>query len=112
MAKQPGEEGSSRGLTLSLLLDLCLLIHPEQLARVENNLPAYTVGSLQRTIQMETLLASVQQLIQSPNPAEQLTRLGQSVKEFFHLRPSDKHMSGRDLGRLEPTPTLKHRAVA
>ena len=26
------EEGSSRGLSLSLLLDLCLLLHPEQLA--------------------------------------------------------------------------------
>ncbi len=112
LAKQTGEDGSSRGLTLSLLLDLCLLLHPEQLARVENKLPAYTVGSLQRTIQMEALLTSVQQLIQAPNPDEQLMRLGRSVKEFFRLRPSGKHMSGRDLGRLEPTPTLKYRAVA
>ncbi len=85
---------------------------PEQLARVENKLPAYTVGSLQRTIQMEALLTSVQQLVQAPNPDEQLMRLGLSVKEFFRLRPSGKHMSGRDLGRLEPTPTLKYRAVA
>ena len=45
LAKQPDEEGSSRGLLLSLLLDLCLLLHPEQLARVEDKLPAYTVGS-------------------------------------------------------------------
>ena len=45
LAKQPDEEGSSRGLTLSLLLDLCLLLHPEQLARIEDKLPAYTVGS-------------------------------------------------------------------
>ena len=112
LAKQTGEEGSSRGLILSLLLDLCLLLHPEQLARVENKLPAYTVGSLQRTIQMEALLNSVQQLVQAPNPDEQLTQLGLSVKEFFRLRPSGKHMSGRDLGRLEPTPTLKYRAVA
>ena len=112
LAKQTGEEGSSRGLTLSLLLDLCLLLHPEQLARVENKLPAYTVGSLQRTIQMEALLNSVQQLVQAPNPDEQLMRLSLSVKEFFRLRPSGKHMSGRDLGRLEPTPTLQHRAVA
>ncbi len=112
LAKQTGEEGSSRGLTLSLLLDLCLLLHPEQLARVENKLPAYTVGSLQRTIQMEALLTSVQQLVQAPNPDEQLMRLVRSVKEVFPLRPSGKHMSGRDLGRLEPTPTLQHRAVA
>ena len=39
LAKQTGEEGSSRGLSLSLLLDLCLLLHPEQLARVANKLP-------------------------------------------------------------------------
>ena len=112
LAKQTGEEGSSRGLTLSLLLDLCLLLHPEQLARVENKLPACTVGSLQRRIQMEALLVFVQQLVQAPNPAEQLTQLSRAVPEFLGRRPSGKHMSGRDLGLLEPTPTLKHRAVA
>ena len=48
LAKQTGEKGTSRGLNLSLLLDLCLLLHPRQLARVENKLPAYTVGSLLR----------------------------------------------------------------
>lgn len=112
LAKQTGEEGTSRGLTLSLLLDLLLLLHPRQLARVKNKLPAYTVGSLQRTIQMEALLLYVEQLLQAPNPAERLTQLSLSVQEFFLLRPSAKHMSGRDLGRLEPTPSLKHRAVA
>jgi hypothetical protein len=30
LAKQPGEEGSSRSLTLSLLLDHALFLHPEQ----------------------------------------------------------------------------------
>jgi len=34
------------------------------------------------------------------------------VREFFILQPSGKHMSGRDLGRLEPTPSLMRRAVA
>jgi len=62
LAKQTGEEGSIRGLTLSLLLDLCLLLHPEQLARIENKLPAFTVGTLQRKIQMEALLVFVQHL--------------------------------------------------
>jgi hypothetical protein len=28
------------------------------------------------------------------------------------LKPSGKHMSGRDLGRLEATPGLIHRAIA
>ena len=112
LAKQQGKEGSSRGLSLSLLLDLCLLLHPEQLTRVENNLPAYTVGSLQRTIQMEALVVGIKQIVPTPNPAKQLALLTQSVKDFFVLRPSSKHMSGKDLGRLEPTPSLKHRAAA
>ncbi|HFU75236.1 MAG TPA: transposase [Arcobacter sp.] len=33
LAKQPDYEGSSRSLILSLLLDHCLLLHPEQLSR-------------------------------------------------------------------------------
>ncbi len=103
---------SSRGLTLSLLLDLCLLLHPEQLALVENKLPAYTISSLQRKIQIEALLSFVQGLVQAPNPAEQLTQLSRSVQEFFTLRSSGKHMIGRNVGRLEPTPSLKHRAIA
>ncbi|MDJ0593418.1 MAG: transposase [Pleurocapsa sp. MO_226.B13] len=112
LAKQQGKEGSSRGLSLSLLLDLCLLLHPEQLTRVENNLPAYTVGSLQRTIQMEALVVGIKQIVHSPNSAKQLALLTQSVKDFFVLRSSSKHMSGKDLGRLEPTPSLRHRAAA
>ena len=34
-AKQLDEEGSSHGLILSLLLDHCLLLHPEHTARIE-----------------------------------------------------------------------------
>jgi DDE superfamily endonuclease len=112
LAKQTGKEGTSRGLTLSLLLDLCLLLHPRQIARIESKLPAYTVGSLLRNIQMEALLLYFEQLLQAPNPAEQLNQLSQSVQEFFLLRSSGKHMSGRELGRLEPTPSLNRRAVA
>jgi len=44
LTKQPDEEGSSRSLILSLLLDHCLLFHPQQLACLQNKLPAYTVG--------------------------------------------------------------------
>jgi hypothetical protein len=112
MAKQTGEEGTSYGVTLSLLLDLCLLLHPRQLACIENKLPAFTVGSLLRAIQMEAVLLQVEQLFQSANPAEQLVQLASLVQEFFILQPSGKHMSGRTLGRLEPTPSLRNRAMA
>jgi hypothetical protein len=111
LAKQTGEEGTSYGLTLSLLLDLSLLLHPRQLAHIENKLPAYTVGSLLRMIQMESWLLHVEQLLRSANPAEQLIQIAALAREFFILQPSGKHMSGRDLGRLEPTPSLMRRAV-
>ncbi len=111
-AKQYDEEGSSRGLILSLLLDHCLLLHPEQTTRIENKLPAYTVGSLQRLAQMDALLEFITSLLEDKNPGKQLKKLGKMIKEVFQLIPSDKHMSGRNLGRLEPTPALKYHALS
>ena len=111
MAKQPGEEGSSRSLALSLLLDHALLLHPEQRARLENNLPACTVGSLRQFSQGEALLESVRSLLTAENVAERLAQLAEKVKAWFPLAPSGKHMSGRDLGRQEPTPSLRYRAA-
>ena len=105
-AKQFDEEGSSRGLILSLLIDHCLLLHPEQKACIENKLPVFTVGSLQRRAQMDVLLESVKSLLQQENPGEKLKKMGQVIKDVFRLMPSGKHMSGRAMGRLEPTHSL------
>ena len=108
-AKQLDEEGSSRGLILSLLFDHCLLLHPEQTARIENKLPAYTVGSLQRKSQMDVLLEFIKTLLEHQNPADKLKELAGLVDDVFQLMPSGKHMVGRDLGRLEPTAALQYR---
>eukprot|EP00831_Metopus_contortus_P002555 TRINITY_DN10932_c0_g1_i2.p1 TRINITY_DN10932_c0_g1~~TRINITY_DN10932_c0_g1_i2.p1 ORF type:complete len:253 (-),score=17.84 TRINITY_DN10932_c0_g1_i2:453-1211(-) len=105
-AKQYDEEGSSRGLILSLLLDHCLLLHPKQKACVENKLPVFTVESLQRRAQMDVLLESVKSLLQEQNPGSKLKEMVQVIKDLFCLMPSKKHMSGRPMGRLEPTPSL------
>jgi len=110
LTKQPDEDGSSRSLILSLLLDHCLLCHPHQRARLEHKLPACTVGSLQQRTRADCLLAFIRDLILADNPEEKLNRLSQAVEEAFQLAPSKKHLSHRDLGRLEPTPTLKYRA--
>ena len=110
LTKQPDEDGSSHGLILSLLLDHCLLVHPQQLARLEHNLPACTVGSLLARTRVESLLAFLRELLLADNPQEQLTRLSQAIEEVFQLAPSKKHLHNRDLGRLEPTPSLKYRA--
>ena len=110
-AKQLDEEGSSRGLILSLLFDHCLLLHPEQIARIENKLPAYTVGSLQRKSQMDVLLEFIKALLGHQNPADKLKELAELVDDVFQLMPSGKHMVGRDLGRIEPTASLQYQAA-
>ena len=109
-AKQLDEEGSSRGLILSLLLDHCLLLHPEQTARIDNKLPAYTVGSLQRKSQMAVLLEFIKTMLEQNNPADKLKELAELIDEVFQLLPSGKHMSGRDLGTLDPSPSLHYRS--
>jgi DDE superfamily endonuclease len=110
-AKQLDEEGSSRGLILSLLFDHCLLLHPEQTARIENKLPAYTVGSLQRKSQMDVLLEFIKTILEHHNPTDKLKELAELIGDVFQLMPSGKHMVGRDLGRMEPTASLQCRTA-
>ena len=111
LTKQRDEEGSSRSLILSLLVDHCLLMHPDQLAQLEHNLPAFTVGSLVNRVKVQSLLMVIQDLIASGDPQRQLEKMAAALNERFDLKPSGKHMVGRDLGRQEPTPSLKYRAV-
>ena len=113
LTKQTGPEGSSQSLILSLLVDHCLLLHPEQTARIENKLPAYTVGSLTNQIQVDCLFDFIRGLLSADDPEEKLNLLTETLKnQVFTLRTSQKHMVNRDLGRLEPTPGLKYKASA
>ena len=111
-APQWDEEGSSRGLTLSLLLDHAFLLHPQQRARIENNLPACIVGSLQQQSRMDALIEVIRGIVDAEDPHQRLDEIVAVAKRLFPLRDSAKHMNGRDLGRLEPTPSLKYRAAA
>lgn len=110
LTKQMDVEGSSRSLILSLLLDHCLLFHPQQQAFIENNLPASTVGSLLEKIRLDSFLAFIRSLLSCDNLAEKLELLAQSLADIFSLSASKKHMSGRNLGHLEPSPSLFRRA--
>lgn len=112
LTKLTGEEGSCNSLILSLLVDHCLLFHPDQLARIKNKLPAATVGTLRHQISMDSLFIFIQELLQSENPAKALEQLASKVKEsVISLAPSKKHMVGRDLGRMEASPSLQYRAA-
>jgi len=113
LTKQIGEEGSSRGLILSLLVDHSLFFHPDQLARIESKLPAYTVGSLTAKIKVEGLLATFEQIIMSDAPQEQFKEFARAVEEnAISLNPSSKHMVDREYGEFKPPSQAKYSDAA
>ena len=110
LTKQPGEEGARKSVILSLLVDHALFFHPDQHAQLTHNLPAYTVGSLRAHVHVECLVDVVHDLVASDTPQEQLHRFTHALHQMFAFNRSKKHMIQRQLGRLEPTPSLKYRA--
>jgi DDE superfamily endonuclease len=110
LTKQPGEEGARHSVILSLLVDHSLFLHPDQQEQLKNNLPAYTVGSLRANVQVECLVAVIDDLMSSDEPQDKLQRFTKALHEVFAFGRSKKHMIQRQLGRLEPTPTLTYRA--
>ena len=110
LTKQPGEEGARRSVILSLLVDHALFVHPAQEAQLKNNLPAYTVGSLRANVQVECLVEVIEELVASDDPQSRLHHFTKALHEVFAFGRSKKHMIQRQLGRLEPTPSLKFRA--
>ncbi len=109
LTKQPGEEGARHSVILSLLVDHSLFVHPDQQHQLKNNLPAYTVGSLRAHVQVECLVEAIDDLVSSDHPQDQLKRFTKALHEVLALGRSTKHMIQRQLGRLEPTPSLKYR---
>ena len=110
LIKQPGAEGARHSVILSLLVDHALFVHPDQHAQLTHHLPAYTVGSLRAHVQVECLVDVVERLVSSEAPQEQLHRFTHALHQMFAFGRSKKHMSQRQLGRLEPTISLKYRA--
>ena len=109
LTKQPGEEGARHSVILSLLVDHSLFVHLDQQHQLKNNLPAYTVGSLRAHVQVECLVEVIDDLVSSDDPQDKLKRFTKALHEMFAFGRSKKHMIQRQLGRLEPTPSLKYR---
>jgi hypothetical protein len=59
---------------------------------------------------VECLVEVTNDLVSSGDPQEQLKRFTHALHEVFAFGRSKKHMSQRQLGRLEPTPSLQYRA--
>jgi hypothetical protein len=94
LTKHTGVEGANHSLLLSLLLDHCLLLHPEQQARIHNNLPAATVGSLREKSIQQHLFNSIEYILNQPNPKELFKELVDNMQRYYLLRDSTKHASG------------------
>jgi hypothetical protein len=114
LTKHTGEDGSRRGVILSLMVDHCLFYHPDQKAFLDNKLAACTVGSLIRQIRIECFLQFIRDVVNDENPTQKINDLAADMlkSEIYELMPSSKHVSGRQLGRLEPTPSLKYKNAA
>jgi len=110
LTKQPGAEGARHSVILRLLVDHRLFVHRDQQAQLQNNLPAYTVGSLRAHVQVECLVDVIDDLMSSDESQDKLKRFTKALHEVFAFGRSKKPMIQRQLGRLEPTPALKYRA--
>lgn len=109
LTKHRGDEGSERTLILSLLLDHCLLFHPDQQNRLNNKLPAVTVGSLIEKSKADGLLSFIRDLVSSENPKTMLNELSEAIHKVFKLSSSEKHMVNRNLGNFAPSPSLRYK---
>jgi len=74
LTKLQGGKGSSCGLILSLLVDHCLLVQPDQLAQLKRKQPAFTVGSLVNRIKVDSLVAVIHDLMIEKEPEQGLTK--------------------------------------
>lgn len=112
LTKHQGEEGSTRGVILSLLCDHLLLLHPEHAARLKNKQPGLPVGCMIERLKMDALVGTVTDIVTADDPQAALEAFVQLISEIMPNRPSRKHLAGLELGRLEPTPALRYRAAA
>jgi hypothetical protein len=102
MALQQGVDGSFRGVILSMLVDLCLLFHPDQHDRIENKLSACTVGSRKEQIKNEALLNCFYDVLISESPLQAFTKIKDRMTDLFSLNDSRKHMVQRNVADIKP----------
>jgi hypothetical protein len=107
LAIQQDDDGSVRGLILSLLTDHSLFFHKDQSAFTNAKLQAGTVGSLTNRIKAEAFLDSVKELIYSDNPKEAYEQISKDLMNIYELRKSKKHMTNLDMSEFEGKPYLE-----
>jgi hypothetical protein len=108
LSKQQGDEGATRGVILSLLCDHLLLLHPLQSARLKNKQPGMPVGCLIEHINTAALIDGISHIVKAEKPLGEFEKFKLLMEQTLPERNSSKHLAGRNLGRLEPTPALKY----
>jgi hypothetical protein len=108
-AYQQRAAGACRGVFLSLLVDYFLLQHPRQLRLHRMGQPLCTAGTLVQTLQFENILHTIKAIVDSPDPHATLEEFSRVLPSIVRLRPSSKHMQGRDIGEFEPSLWLERR---
>jgi hypothetical protein len=112
LSKQQGVEGAANGVTLSLLCDHLLLLHPSQSALIKNKQPGMSVGCLVERVNSEALIDGVSHIVNSDEPKKELNKFAIALENSIPNRSSSKHLVGRDLGRMESTPSLRYQKAA
>lgn len=106
LSKQHGIDGATQGVTLSLLCDHLLILHPLQSARLKNKQPAMSVGCLVEHINAAALVDGISHIVHADEPKKEFDKFKILMEESLPDRQSTKHLVGRELGRMEPTPSL------
>lgn len=112
LSKQQGDEGATRGVILSLLCDHLLLLHPLQSTRLKNKQPGMPVGCLIEHINAAALIDGVSHIVNAEKPKSEFEKFKILMEQSLPDRKSSKHLSGRDLGRMEPSESLKYQKAA
>jgi hypothetical protein len=112
LSKQQGEDGAMHGVTLSLLCDHLLLLHPLQSARLKNKQPGMPVGCLIEHINAAALIDGISHIFNAEEPKKEFDKIKNLMQESLPDRSSSKHLAGRDLGRMEPTASLRYQKAA
>lgn len=109
LTKHQGEEGSYRGMILSLMCDHLTIHHDDQKILIENKQPCLPVGCVIERLKMSATVETIEELLRADNPAEKFEQVISIMRSRLPKRDSSRHMNGRDLGRQTETASLKYR---
>ena len=63
-------------------------------------------------INAAALIDGVSHIVNSEQPKKEFDKFKKLMEESLPDRASSKHLAGRDLGRMEPTPSLRYQKAA